>query len=77
MLADVLEEDCIEAYGTEYEAWPLPDLQAYAEHLMLGLDAMTDEEVQRRFHAEPDPRAACKESRTYWIAIVTGELRLG
>lgn len=75
--ADVLEEGCVAAYGTEYETWPLPDLQAYAEHLMLGLGAMTDEEIAQRFRAEPDPRAARDESCTYWIAIVTGDLRLG
>jgi hypothetical protein len=73
VLADIIEEDCIAACGTEYNAWPLPDLQAYAEHLMLGLEAMTPDEVHRRFRAEPDPRGEHEASRAYWIAIVTGE----
>ena len=74
--ADTLEKICVAEYGTEYKWWPSQDFQAYAEHLMLGMDAMTDEEVQRRFYGEPDPRAARDESRAYWIKLVTGELRL-
>ena len=68
--ADLLEEICVADYGTEYEHWPPHDFQDYAEHLMLGLDAMTDEEMSRRFRAEPDPRIARDESCDYWAKIV-------
>ena len=71
--ADILEEIAVAEYGTEYESWPRQDFQAYAEHLMLGYEAMTDEEIARRFRAEPDPRAARDEGVAYWIAAVTGD----
>jgi hypothetical protein len=68
--ADVIEESCVARYGTEYEGWPPQYFQDYAEHLMLGLDAMTEEEMSRRFRAEPDARFARDQSCDYWATIV-------
>ena len=69
--ADILEEQFVVAYGTEYEKWPLPKLREYAEHLMVGYDAMTDAEMSRRFRGEPDPRSARDESCAYWMAVIS------
>lgn len=68
---DILEERFVVAYGTEYEKWPMPELREYAEHLMIEYDAMTDEELSRRFRAEPDPRSARDESCAYWMAVIS------
>ena len=69
--ADALDDDCTAVYGTEYKNWPREDFQNYAVLAMIALDAMTDEEMERRFCAEPDPHVARHESFNYWAKIVT------
>ena len=68
---DSLEKHFVVAHGTEYEKWPLSNLREYAEHLIVGYDAMTDAELCRRFCAEPDPHGARDESCAYWMAVLS------
>jgi hypothetical protein len=68
--ADVIEAACITAHGTEYIDWPLQDFVDYAEHRMLALAAMTDEQIAARFVDEPSPRKARDEDLVYWTAVV-------
>lgn len=67
---DTIERACMAAHGTEYDRWPPHDFADYAEHKMLALVAMTDEQLAARFFNEADPRAARDEDLAYWASVV-------
>lgn len=66
----MIHEGCLATCGTEYERWPSEDFAAYAEQMMLALDAMSAEELAARYSGEDDPLAAREEDRAYWISVV-------
>jgi hypothetical protein len=69
-MADAIEAVCLTTHGTEYGDWPPQAFADYAEHMMLALAAMSDEQLAVRYAEELDPRTARDEDLAYWTSIV-------